>query len=229
MSDRITLTAAEISFLIAAVDPTSRTRAADLVGLTQEERTEPVRAAGLASLTARGLAMPAGEDVQVAGPVNAVATGLTQATTIVQLGLVAANPERADGATIFANEAVRFLIAPRLNRCYDVTGLDRTRDLREPIMNLVQTFLAQHRPGVASLRIEHGPDPATLGRHLTTPATDPAPGFGWVTVGAGPNNTWTIADVFDQAARKGDEAQALDRLHRVLGDLLDLPVGSPAA
>jgi hypothetical protein len=228
MTDQITLTAAEISFLIAAVDPASQTVAADLVGLTPEERTGPVKAAGLASLTARGLAAPAGENVHLAGPAAAVATGLTQATMIIQLGLVAANPERADGTMIFANETVRFLIAPRLNRCYDITGLDRTRDLREPILHVVQTFLAQHRPGVASLRIEHGPDPATLGRRLITTATDLAPGFGWVTVGVGPDNTWTFADVFEQDARNGDQAQALDRLRRVLSDLLDLPVGSPA-
>jgi hypothetical protein len=54
----------------------------------------------------------------------------------VQVGLVA--DQTADGALLFESGIVRFLLAPRAYRCFDVTGVDPAVDRRDPLLDLAR-------------------------------------------------------------------------------------------
>jgi hypothetical protein len=220
MTDRVIVTAAEVAYLVAVADPSLRSVAPAMLGISAEELTDAVRAAGLASLVVRDLAVVEGENVRLTAPVAAVAEGLTRATTIIQVGLVA--PDNADGALLFDTGQVRLLVGPRPYRRFEIIALDVRRDLREPLTHIVRTFLAEHCPGVASLRLEHGPVDQ-IGHLLSTTQVDPTSGFGWVTVAVGSDGVWSYADASDQTVRKGVEAEALARFADVVGSLLALP------
>ena len=120
MTDRISLTAAELAFLLS-VSGTSGSPAPDLLGFTDADRAEPVIAAGLGSLLLRHLVAPGtGQQVELAPELVAITEGLARPRVCVQVGLVA--DQTADGALMFESGIVRFLLAPRAYRCFDVTG-----------------------------------------------------------------------------------------------------------
>ena len=151
MVDRITLTAAEVAFLMstrAAVRPPL----AAALGLTDADFTDAVCGAGLGSLLLRQLATPLqANHVDLAPPLAAVAEGLTNPVALVQIGLVA--NEGADGSILVDASPVRFLIAPRMFRCFDISGIDLTLDVREPLLQIADAFLRRYQPGVATFTV----------------------------------------------------------------------------
>lgn len=203
MTDRISLTAAELAFLLSASGGAARSPAPGLLGFTDSDSSDAVLAAGLGSLLLRHLATPAAEQqVELVPAVTAVAEGISSPRVCVQVGLVADG--FADGALLFESGPVRFLLAPRAYRCFDITGVDPTVDRREPLVLLARSFLARHRRAVASFNVVTGDPPA-----------------GWVSVAAVEDGTWTFA-----AQREADTPivcasaeDALDRLRAELGRL----------
>lgn len=212
MTDSISLTSAELAFLLS-VSGTTGSPAYDLLGFTEADRAEPVIAAGLGSLLLRHLAAPAapgaGTQVELAPELVAVTEGLARPRVCVQVGLVA--DQSADGALMFESGLVRFLLAPRAYRCFDVTGVDPAVDRREPLFDLAGPFLEIHRPAVASFTI-HSSHASTV----------------WVTVSSGPDGRWSLVRGSDpDAAQTGLGAdEAIDRLRTELGNLM--PELSPA-
>lgn len=207
MSDRISLTAAELAFLLSVSGGAAGSPGPRLLGLTAGERTDALVAAGVGSLLLRHLAAPVSEhQVELAPAVAAVAEGLARPRLTVQLGLVAA--ERADGGLLFDTGSVRFLVAPRAFRCFDVTGVDPALDRRDPLMELAHSFLQRHRPGVASFNVLAGDRLA-----------------GWTTVTATADGTWTfVAGRDEAAARSGLTADhAMEYLYEELGALAGEP------
>jgi hypothetical protein len=210
MTDRISLTAAELAFLLS-VSGTSGSPAPDLLGFTDADRTEPVIAAGLGSLLLRHLVAPgSGQQVELAPELVAIMEGLARPRICVQVGLIA--DKTADGALLFESGIVRFLLAPRAYRCFDVTGVDPAVDRREPLLQLAQPFLDAHRPAVASFTAHSA--------HVQN---------AWVTVSVEEDNRWSFVSGGDpETARTTLTAdEAMERVRDELGTLL--PELSPAA
>jgi hypothetical protein len=201
MTDRISLTAAELAFLLSVSDGAAGSPVHRLLGFTDADRTDAVVAAGLGSLLLRHLAAPAhGQQVELGPAVTAVAEGLSRPRVCVQVGLMA--DRLADGALLFEAGSVRFILAPRAYRCYDVTGIDPTVDRRDPLLRLARAFLEQYRPAVAS---------------FTVLGVDPR--LGPVTVAATDDGSWRFAAGREE--RRGLAADdALSRLHDELGALV---------
>ena len=210
MTDRISLTAAELAFLLS-VSGTSGSPASDLLGFTDADRAEPVIAAGLGSLLLRHLVAPGtGQQVELAPELVAITEGLARPRVCVQVGLVA--DQTADGALLFESGIVRFLLAPRAYRCFDVTGVDPVVDRREPLLQLARPFLDAHRPAVASFTA-HSAQVQNA----------------WVTVSAEADNRWSFVSGGDpDGARSNLTAdEAMEHVREELGTLL--PELSPAA
>jgi len=175
MTDRISLTAAELAFLLSVQAEAADSPSAALLGFGEADRTDAVLGAGLGSLLLRHLAAPtADQRVELAPAVAAVAEGLTRPRLCVQVGLVA--DQLTDGALLFEAGQVRFLLAPRAYRCYDVTGVDPALARRDVLIRLGVTFLERFRPGVASFTVATAADPATA----------------WNTLAVAVDGTWTV-------------------------------------
>ncbi len=210
MTDRISLTAAELAFLLS-VSGNSGSPAPDLLGFTDADRAEPVIAAGLGSLLLRHLVAPGtGQQVQLAPELVAITEGLARPRICVQVGLVA--DQTADGALMFESGIVRFLLAPRAYRCFDVTGVDPAVDRREPLLQLARPFLDAHRPAVASFTA-HSAQVQNA----------------WVTVSVESDDRWSFVSGNDPDAGRSTLTadEAMERVREALGDLL--PELSPAA
>jgi hypothetical protein len=202
MTDRISLTAAELAFLLSVSDAEASSPVHRLLGFTAADRTDAVVAAGLGSLLLRHLAAPAaGQQVELAPAVTAVAEGLSRPQVCVQVGLIA--DKLADGALLFEAGRVRFIMAPRAYHCYDVTGIDPTVDRRDPLIVLARAFLEQYRPAVATFTVL-GADPR----------------YGWATVAA-EEGSWTFAAGHDDGTGIWGltAEEALTHLHDELGRL----------
>jgi hypothetical protein len=203
MTDSISLTSAELAFLLS-VSGTTGSPAPDLLGFTDADRTDPVIAAGLGSLLLRHLAVPGtGQQVELAPELVAVTEGLARPRVCVQVGLVA--DQTADGALLFESGVVRFLLAPRAYRCFDVTGVDPAVDRRDPLLDLARPFLDKHRPAVASFTVHS----AQIQN-------------GWVTMSSGADGRWSFVPGSDpDAALSGLAAdEAMQRVRTELGGLL---------
>jgi hypothetical protein len=210
MTDRISLTSAELAFLLS-VSGTTGSPAPDLLGFTDADRTDQVIAAGLGSLLLRHLVAPgSGQQVELAPELVAVTEGLARPRICVQVGLVA--DQTADGALLFESGIVRFLLAPRAYRCFDVTGVDPAVDRRDPLLDLARPFLESHRPAVASFTA-HSAQVQNA----------------WVTVSSNPDGRWSFVSGADpDAAQSGLGADAaMDHVRIELGALL--PELSPAS
>jgi hypothetical protein len=210
MTDSISLTSAELAFLLS-VSGTTGSPAPDLLGFTDADRTDPVIAAGLGSLLLRHLAVPGtGQQVELAPELVAVTEGLARPRVCVQVGLVA--DQTADGALLFESGLVRFLLAPRAYRCFDVTGVDPAVDRRDPLLDLARPFLDKHLPAVASFTV-----------HSAQVQN------GWVTMSSGADGRWSFVPGSDpDAALSGLTAdEAIERVRTELGGLL--PELSPAS
>jgi hypothetical protein len=209
MTDRISLTAAELAFLLS-VSGTSGSPAPDLLGFTDADRAEPVIAAGLGSLLLRHLVAPGtGQQVELAPELVAITEGLARPRVCVQVGLVA--DQTADGALLFESGIVRFLLAPRAYRCFDVTGVDPAVDRREPLLQLARPFLDAHRPAVASFTA-HSAQVQNA----------------WVTVSVEADDRWSFVSGDDPDAGRSTLTadEAMERVSDALGELL--PELSPA-
>ncbi|GIH09448.1 hypothetical protein Rhe02_75150 [Rhizocola hellebori] len=208
--DQVVLTAAELSYLIASSPSTTQlgSRAAEVVGLTSDERHEASVSAGFSSLIARGLAISDGNQVTLAPSTSAVSDALSQSQVNIQIGLVAA--ERADGAILFKSERVRLLLSPRRHRCFDLVGLDPRGDLPGQLLAITRDFLGRYRPGVVTIVVD------TAGRG--TPSD-----LGWTTVAADTDaQSWSV--VFGREPSDIDrgvgEEQAVHRMRGRLQELL---------
>jgi hypothetical protein len=203
MTDRISLTAAELAFLISVSGDADTSPAPRLLGFTAADRTEAVTAAGLGSLLLRHLVAPRpGQRVELAPALVAVAEGLARPRTCIQVSLVA--DRAADGALLFESAAARFLLAPRAYRCFDVTGVDPGVDRRDPLLMLAHAFLDTNRPGMASVNV----------------LTDD-PRNAWATVTVAEDDRWTfVAGRAPEATLGGLGAdEALNRMYDELGAL----------
>jgi len=120
--------------------------------------------------------------------------------------------QTADGALLFESGLVRFLLAPRAYRCFDVTGVDPAVDRRDPLLDLARPFLEAHRPAVASFTA-----------HSTQVQN------AWVTVSSGVDGRWSsVCGRAPDSALTGLTAdEAMDRVRTELGELL--PELSPTA
>jgi hypothetical protein len=232
MTDRISLTAAELAFLLsvraAAADATPADAApadaapagpptAGLLGFGAEDRTDALLGAGLGSLLLRHLAAPtADQRVELAPAIAAVADGLGHPRLCVKVALVA--DQLTDGALYFESGAVRFLLAPRAYRCFDVTGVDPALDRRDVLVRLAGSFLERYRPGVASFTVVLGAAPlpaerpgSANGGAERSGAADAA--NAWATLAVTPEGTWTFATGRVDGAEDGlAPADALARL-----------------
>ncbi len=200
--ERLSLTAAELAFLLS-VPGAGGSPAPTLLGFTAADRTDPVIAAGLGSLLLRRLVVPgAVQQVELVPALASVAAGLAAPHTCVQVSLVA--DQLADGALLFESDVVRFLLAPRAYRCFDVTGVDPQVDRRDALLVLAHEFLDRHGSGIAAFNVL-SPDPRG------TWATVTVDGAGAWTFAAGREPTATISGL--------DVDEAFDRLYDELGVL----------
>jgi hypothetical protein len=156
MVDRISLTAAEVAFLMSTrstgTGDTGVPPTAAALGLTEADFTDAVCGAGLGSLLLRQLARPLqANQVDLATPLVAIAEGLTNPLSLVHIGLVA--KEGADGSILVDAAPVRFLIAPRLFRCFDLSGVEQAIDIREPLLQIADAFVRQYQPSVATFSV----------------------------------------------------------------------------
>jgi hypothetical protein len=209
MTDRISLTAAELAFLLS-VSGTTGSPSPDLLGFTDADRTEPMIAAGLGSLLLRHLVAPGtGQRVELAPELVAVTEGLARPRICVQVGLVA--DRTADGALLFESGVVRFLLAPRAYRCFDVTGIDPAVDRRDPLLQLARPFLDTHRPAVASFTA-HSAQVQNA----------------WVTASAEADGRWSFVPGSEPDSARSDLTadEAMEYVRNELGSLL--PELSPA-
>jgi hypothetical protein len=206
VTDRISLTAAELAFLLS-LPGTAGSPTPTLLGMRAGDRTEPVIAAGLGSLLLRHLAAPGrAQEIELAPALASVAAGLADPRRCVQVSLV--SDQIADGALLFESDAVRFLLAPRAYRCFDVTGVDPQVDRREPLLLLAHEFLERHGTGIAAFNVWSA-DPRNT----------------WATLTLGPDGDWTFAAGRQPAATVSGLGvdEAFDRLYAELGELTVAP------
>ena len=201
MTTVISLTAGEIGLLLresgAQDAPVS-----EVLGISEDEHGETVTAASLSSLLLRGLAETAGGALHFGEALAAVAEGLADPVYWVEIGLVAAGT--ANGAVLVEGPGERFVVTPRGHRCFDLTGIDRTVPVDEPVTAVVRAFLTRFQPASASLRV-------------TVPGLD-AP-FPWVTVSGAAQSGWTVATAGGAEAGLS-EVDAIACLRTAFADLV---------
>jgi hypothetical protein len=190
MAERIILTAAELSWLLALYDRPEAEAARVRLKLDTDD-TEPVRFAGLSSLAARGVLGVVDSRVRVSPEVAAVVDGLVHARCWVTIGLVAA--DLADGAHLCAGASERFLISPRAFRCFEIIGLDPAGDLRDPIVEIAASFLRRNAPATAALEIEHVGDGGSAQERVPAGEAGPAAEPRLISLTAAPDGRWTLS------------------------------------
>ncbi|WP_238011945.1 hypothetical protein KZZ52_37825 [Dactylosporangium sp. AC04546] len=204
-TEQLSMTAAELSFLLASGDrPAEATR---LLGLTEADRTDAVLSAGLGSLLLRHLAAPVeGSRLDLSPAVAAIAAALHRPRAFVQVGLTA--DDLADGALLFDAGSVRFMVGARAYRCYDITPLPAEADARESLLAVADRFLHRHRPATATFNASSAADFAR--------GAQPAR----VTLSSSAGGTWQVVglDGTESAVAGFDEAAGLvrDELARML-------------
>lgn len=198
----LTLTGAELAWLLSTAGTGAGTGVAETLGIPASKDAAD---AGYASLAVRGLVEVDGDEVVITPAVAAVAKGLTQPTTLVQIGLAAQGV--AEGAVLLGTDHVRFVISPRAAGCYDVAGLDASGDVADPLVAIGQVFLDAHNPGIAAY---------VAGDDET-----------WATLAAGSEGEWAYADsTGPKPTEHLSEADAVDHLRKGLTDVLAASVGA---
>ncbi|WP_432971703.1 hypothetical protein [Dactylosporangium sp. CA-233914] len=194
-TEQLSMTAAELSFLLASGDRQGQTPR--LLGLGDADRTDAVLSAGVGSLLLRHLAAPVeGSRLELAPAVAAVAAGLHRPRGFVQVGLTA--EDHTDGALLLDAGHIRLLVAARAYRCYDITPIPADADLRDPLLAVADKFLHRHRPALATFTasstadFERGVQPARATLSSSAEGT-------WKV--AARDGTETSADDFDMAAK----------------------------
>ncbi|WP_432824868.1 hypothetical protein [Dactylosporangium sp. CA-092794] len=188
-TEQLSMTAAELSFLLASGDRPGETPR--LLGLSDAERADAVLSAGLGSLLLRHLAAPVdGSRLELAPAVAAVAAGLHRPRAFVQVGLTA--DDHADGALLLDAERIRVLVVARAYRCYDITPIAPGADPAEPLLAVADRFLHRHRPALATFTaastadFERGLQPAS------------------VTLSSSADGTWRVEDRSGEATQTAD-------------------------
>jgi hypothetical protein len=180
MTDQISLTAAELAFLLSVGDTVGDSPAAGLFGFTPDDRTDMMLGAGLGSLLLRHLAVPADDQQIQLGPVvAAIAQGIGRPDVCVQVGMTADGS--TDGVVLFEVGAVRFVVARRAYRCFDIAAVDAAADRHEALVDLAREFLDRHGKGAAAfstVRRDQWEDHGTIslsadGQWAFAPAGDP--------------------------------------------------------
>ncbi|GAA0733465.1 hypothetical protein GCM10010199_51670 [Dactylosporangium roseum] len=193
-TDQFSMTAAELSFLLASGDRPGE--APRLLGLTEADRADAVLSAGIGSLLLRHLAAPVeGNRIDLAPAVAAVAAALHRPRAFVQVGLTA--DDHADGALLIDADRFRFLVGGRAYRCYDITPIAADADVREPLLAVADRFLHRHRPAVATFNASSAFDFARGVQPTRTILSSAADGT-WTVVGV--DGTASAAAGFDEAA-----------------------------
>jgi hypothetical protein len=212
MSSQLTVTAAELAFMLTARDPEHRSPAWRLLNLTEEECAAPVVATGLSSLVARGLAVASDEQFLLAPDAGAVAQGIGAPRLWAQLGLV--SDQVRDGSLLFEEGTTRFLLGPRRQRCFEVIGLDRAAPLEDVVLLTVQSFREQHRPAVATVLVETvESDAAGVGSRSFSLGVSQVGAWNWAT---GPEQEEVLADI--------TKAEAIGHFQRACASFV--PVGA---
>ena len=195
MTDRISLTAAELAFLLSV----SGTTGSPAPGSARLHRRRPHRAgdrrrAGVAAAAPPGRARAPASRSSWRRNWSRSPRGWPGRGSACRSGCVA--DRTADGALLFESGIVRFLLAPRAYRCFDVTGVDPAVDRRDPLLQLARPFLDAHRPAVASFTA-HSAQVQNA----------------WVTVSAGADGRWSFVPGSEpDAARSGLTAdEAMER------------------
>jgi hypothetical protein len=180
MTDQISLTAAELAFLLSVGDTAGDSPAAGLFGFTPDDRTDMMLGAGLGSLLLRHLAVPADDQQIQLGPVvAAIAQGIGRPEVCVQVGMSAEGG--TDGVVLFEAGQVRFVVARRAYRCFDIAALDAATDRHEALVELAREFVERHGGGSAAfstVRRDRWEDHGTVtlskeGQWAFAPAGDP--------------------------------------------------------
>jgi hypothetical protein len=207
MTIQLSLTAAELAFMLGAQDPQLTSPAWRLLGL-QAEGAPAVRAAGLASLLVRGLAVTDRDQVQLAPDAGAVLDGLASPRVWAEIGVVSG--EQQDGSLLFESAAARYLIAPRAHQTFLVTGLDREVPLAEPLLTIVQSFLERQRPAVTTVIVQTaGSAAAGTGSRAFVLA-----------IGAGGEWSWGTGPAPEQLQQGLSKSEAVDHFERELAAFL---------
>lgn len=149
MTDRMSLTAAEVAYLLSTVDTDGTSPTSSLLGLTEADRTDAVLEAGLGSLALRGLLVAEDDVIQLSPIAAVIAEGLAHPQLSAEMGLIADGT--VDGAYFFDTGQIRLLVGPRMFRCFDVTGLDSSDDFVTALVDVARAFLTDNRPGVAAV------------------------------------------------------------------------------
>jgi hypothetical protein len=212
-TEQLSMTAAELSFLLASGDRLGQTPR--LLGLTDADRTDAVLSAGVGSLLLRHLAAPVdgnGSRLDLAPAVAAVAAGLHRPRGFVQVGLKA--DDHADGALLLDAERIRVLVAARAYRCYDITPIAAETDVRDPLLAVADRFLHRYRPAVATFTassaadFERGVQPARA------------------TLSSSADGTWRVTTRDGQETSAADFDAAAAVMREELGRMLPMTVVS---
>lgn len=174
MTDRLSLTTAEIEYVLSVADPDGTSPARRLLArlgvapggeaVDDPAATQPSQDlldAGAGSLALRGYIIP-GTPITLSPAVSAVAQALAHPRAAVEIGLVA--DDAADGALFIDAGVNRLVVAPRAFRCFEITSLETSDPLASQLGNIAEAFLAQHQPGVAAV-VAHT-WPARARRHI---------------------------------------------------------------
>ncbi|WP_433043908.1 hypothetical protein [Dactylosporangium sp. CS-033363] len=210
-TEQLSMTAAELSFLLASGDKQGQTPR--LLGLTEADRADAVLSAGVGSLLLRHLAAPvegSGSRLELAPAIAAVAAGLREVRGFVQVGLSA--EDHADGVLLLHAERIRVMIAARAYRTYDLTPIPADTDARESLLSVADRFLHRHRPAVATFTAASATD---FERGIQQPKA---------TLSAKADGTWLVV-TRDGAETKADDFDAAATLMRdELGRMMPTPV-----
>ncbi len=150
--ERLTLTGAELSYLISLSDDLHQRTAARRLRMPSEERTAAMVRAGLSSFSVRGLAAPDGQQIRLAPAVTAVLRGITEPTLWVEIA--ALYPGGGDAGQFYVHPDGRLMLSPRALGCFEASGVRRDLPPVEPLLGMARSLLSRPAPATVTFRAE---------------------------------------------------------------------------
>jgi hypothetical protein len=150
--EKLTLTTAEITFILTFAEDPQRARAYPRLRITPEDRADAVARAGLSSLVVRGLVAGNGNEITLSPAVATVLQGLSEPSLWVSIS--ALTSDAADAAHLYAHSSGMFLLSPRAYGCFEVQGVRRGIAPAEIIGSVTRRFVLDRRPAMVSCQVE---------------------------------------------------------------------------
>ena len=153
----------ELAYLLGQIANPSSKKAADLINLAEEEISDSAMRAGVSSLAARGLLVPADDGTVVPdGAASLLTYVIVEGVHWTEIGFMSTRDEVADGAILIQAPAFTVLLQPRNFGVWVMVAKDPVIAAAEAVFALIDSFVAAHPGGATFIHAQTLDADATL-------------------------------------------------------------------